>query len=382
MPFRCDSEARARVRAAFEDNFSRGAECGAALSVWQDGLEVFHFEGGFADRTGRTRWTDDTAVLVWSATKGPASACVLHALAAAGISMDEPVSPVWPEFAAGGKAAITFRQVLSHQAGLAALPVQGIPAVEHPAVASAVAAMRPAWEPGSDPGYSPRLFGSILDEICRRLSNRPLGDYWQTHFAKPFGIDFGIGLPPGHDGPVADILSPRAVASHGERTAFERAFSEAGSLTQAAFSTPSGNFAAAAMNRPAMRTTAFPAFGGIGTARALAKFYALAMDADGPFGNCILQAVNRRDAQGLDRVLLLETAFAGGFMLDPLHNGLKIRRTFGPEPTAFGHPGAGGSLGFADPANKIAFAYVMNQMEHGALPRQRTLRLVQAFYGR
>ena len=381
MAFRCDSESRARLRAAFEDNFARGAECGAAVSVWQHGREVFHMEGGAADRAGRVRWDEDTAVLVWSATKGPSSACVLHALAAAGISLDDHVAAVWPEFSVANKSGITFRQVLSHQAGLAALPVHGIPADNYDAVVAAVAAMPPAWEPGTAPGYSPRLFGWILDEICRRTSGCPLGRYWQNHFAGPAGIAFWIGLPQDHAGPVAEILSPRAVASHGERTAFERAFSKAGSLTQAAFSTPSGNFVAAAMNRPEMRARTLPAFGGIGTARALAQFYSLAMEEGGPFGSCILNAVRARDVQGHDQVLQLETSFAGGFMLDPLQGGTKIRRIFGPEPAAFGHPGAGGSLGFADPENGIAFAYVMNQMEHGALPRQRTLRLVQALYG-
>jgi CubicO group peptidase (beta-lactamase class C family) len=48
-----------------------------------------------------------------------------------------------------------------------------------------------------------------------------------------------------------------------------------------------------------------------------------------------------------------------------------------PSLSAFGHPGAGGSLAFADPENRLSFAYVMNQMEPGVLPNAKALRLIE-----
>ena len=80
---------------------------------------------------------------------------------------------------------------------------------------------------------------------------------------------------------------------------------------------------------------------------------------------------------GIDRILQIPTAFSAGFMKDSPD---APRRIFGPSPSAFGHPGAGGSNAFADPENGIGFAYVMNQMEQSLLPNEKSLRLVDALY--
>jgi CubicO group peptidase (beta-lactamase class C family) len=99
------------------------------------------------------------------------------------------------------------------------------------------------------------------------------------------------------------------------------------------------------------------------------------------FESHTLDWMNTTLTQGADRVLKLETAFACGFMRDPMtEGGTKKRSVFGPSLKAFGHPGAGGSHAFADPENGISFAYVMNQMEPGVLPTAKTLRLIEALY--
>lgn len=382
MRWHCDAESLARVRVVFQENFSRGLECGAALSIWREGREVLSLVGGFADQERRQAWTPGTLALVWSATKGPSSACVLDALGRQGLALDAPVSTVWPSFAGGGKSGITLSQVLSHSAGLVALNDRTIRALDHEAVVQALANQAPAWTPGSEHGYAPRLFGSLLDEICRRVSGMPLGTYWHKYFAEPYGLDFWIGLPEDLHLRAAQILAPKSTASAGEKTAFERAFADVGSLTRSAFSSPAGNFSATAMNTAAMRAASLSALGGIGSAHSLGKFYSLLAErpADLISGG-LHKILETRTRDGFDRVLQLETAFSAGFMLDPTYGGQKIRTTFGPSLRAFGHPGAGGSLAFADPEHHISFAYVMNQMEPGALPRDRTRRLVRALYG-
>lgn len=371
------------LQQAFEENFSLGLECGAALSVWKDGSEWLNLHGGFTEQKRVIPWTAETRVLVWSATKGPASACVLHAMEENGISLLTPVSEIWPTFAAHGKSGIHIAEVMSHQAGLAALSDRGVRFDDHDAVAEALAAQAPLWEPGTGHGYSPRVFGYLLDEICRRISGVSLGNYWRKNFADPLGLDFWIGLPESEN--VAQMLPPRLTASPGEKTAFERAFAEPGSLTNSAFSTPSGLLSATAMNKPEIRSASYPAFGGIGTASALAKFYGILASKGHWQGHQFLssdslQSVQTRTSNGLDLVLQRETAFSAGFMMDPVADGKKVRGTFGPSLSAFGHPGAGGSLAFADPEHRLGFAYVMNQMEPGAMPRERTLRLVRALY--
>ncbi|MEX1118114.1 MAG: serine hydrolase domain-containing protein [Terrimicrobiaceae bacterium] len=371
------------LQKAFEENFSLGLECGAALSVWRDGEECVTLFGGFQDQKRMVPWTARTRVLVWSATKGPSSACVVHALERGGISMETPVSDIWPTFAANGKSGIRIREVLGHRAGLAALTDRAVRFDDPQAVAEALAAQKPLWEPGTGHGYSPRAFGYLLDEICRRISGLTVGAYWRKHFGDPLGLDFWIGLPENEN--VAQMLPPRLTASAGEKTAFERAYAEPGSPTNSAFSTPAGLLTASAMNRPEIRAGSYPAFGGIGSASSLAKFYGM-LACDGQwegqhfFSSDSMNQLKTRVSDGWDLVLQRETAFSAGLMMDPLSEGQKIRETFGPGLSAFGHPGAGGSLAFADPVHKIGFAYVMNQMEPGAMPRERTLRLVRALY--
>jgi CubicO group peptidase (beta-lactamase class C family) len=140
------------------------------------------------------------------------------------------------------------------------------------------------------------------------------------------------------------------------------------------------------MNTPQARAAELPAFGGIGTASSLAKFYAMlahggAMDGRRYFSPETIDLMSTVLVQGPDRVLQSETAFSAGFMLDPTGpHGRKLRPLFGPSVRAFGHPGAGGSHAFADPENDLSFAYVMNQMQPGVLPDARSRSLIEALY--
>ena len=129
------------------------------------------------------------------------------------------------------------------------------------------------------------------------------------------------------------------------------------------------------LEQRALHAAELPSSNGIGTARALARFYAaLIGEVD---GTRLLSPRRRRRGgsavEGPDRVILMPTRFATGFVLPPM---LSLD---GPD-TAFGHPGAGGSLGFADPASGLAFGYVMNQMQLGLAGDPRAERLVSAAY--
>ena len=375
-----DAAASRRVQAAFEDNFVRGEEIGAEVCVWQDGREVLRFGGGWCDAAQTQPWTGNTLVFCWSATKGPASACALHALQEAGVPLDAPVVSVWPEFAAAGKERITFSDLLAHRAGLTALKQADRNIFDLEGVAEALAAQEPNWEPGTAHGYAPRTFGYLLDAIVRRTAGLPLGEYWRKSFGDPLGLQFWIGLPAELDGYVARMHAARAEDLKPPGP-FEKALVDLTSLTARSFAQPSGLAGAAATNRPEVWRAALPSFGGIGNARSLARFYdrlAAGEFFHGPWGD----ALTRRHSNGPDLVLQQPTAFSAGFMMDPLDaSGVKIRSTLGPSVTAFGHPGAGGSLAFADPENRIGFAYVMNRMENGVLRESRPARLVRALYG-
>lgn len=371
-----------RVRELFEENFQFFGELGASVSVWRGGEEVLSLAGGWRDREQSEPWTAETPVLFWSATKGLASACLHHALQERGLSPLDPVSAYWPEFAQKGKERVTIAEVLSHQAGLPALSTP-VPVTEYAAVVEALAAEAPHWAPGLGHGYHPRTFGFLVDEILRRVTGgTPLGSYWRREFAEPLGLDVWIGLPAEIVPLVAPVFPARSAPPKGDL--FYAAFLTAGSLTAQAFASPRGLHSASALNQPEALTASFPGFGGVGTARGLARFYAmLAMggELDGRrfFHQQTIDWMTTTLVQGADRVLHIETAFSAGFMRDPIGpDGVKRRAIYGPSPRAFGHPGAGGSLAFADPDRGLSFAYVMNQMEPGVLPGPKSLRLVEA----
>src|SRR5690606_11821439 len=131
--------------------------------------EVFTLSGGTIKRNGEQPWMDDTLVPIWSATKGPAAACVHHALYLAGIGIETPVAEIWPAFAGGGKASITILDVLSHRAGLAALD-ENVPIEDNDAVIAAIEQQAPLWPVAEAHGYHARTFGFLLEELVRRLS--------------------------------------------------------------------------------------------------------------------------------------------------------------------------------------------------------------------
>jgi len=374
-----DEAAVTRVQAAFEDNFARGEEIGAEVCVWQDGREVLRFGGGWRDAAKTQPWTEDTLVFVWSATKGPAAACALHALQEAGVSLDAPVVSLWPEFGAAGKERITFAELLAHRAGLAVLEQTGLDVFDLEGVAAALAAQAPNWDPGTAHGYAPRTFGYLLDAIVRRTAGMLLGEYWRKAFGDPLMLAFWIGLPAELDGHMARMHAAR-VEDLKEPGPFEKALADPASLTARSFVQPSGLTGAAATNRPEVWRASLPSFGGIGNARSLARFYdRLAVGEF--FHGAWHEALTRRVSNGPDLVLRQPTAFSAGFMMDPLDAaGEKVRSTLGTSLAAFGHPGAGGSLAFADPENRIGFAYVMNRMENGVLRESHPARLVRALY--
>ena len=375
------------VEEAFRRNFEDGREVGAALCVYQGGEEVVSLHGGFRDAARREPWDESTIVLVWSATKAPASACALHAIHEAGLNLETRVAEFWPEFAQSGKDQLTLGHVMTHRAGLCALDDAAAHMLDHESVVRAIERQRPQLPPEAGPAYAPRVFGFLLDEIVRRLSGgESLGARWRRVFAEPLGMDFWIGLPEGEHHRVATMLAPKPGPPAKADELFLKAFTDSSSLTRRAFASPAGLAAASAMNTPEIRSASLPAMGGIGSARALAKFYAMLANGGTWQGRTVLAPqildwISAPAAQGFDPVLQREMAFSAGFTRDPVDaTGKKIRETLGPSFTAFGHAGAGGSLAFADPDRNLAFAYVMNQMELGVLPHERCQSLVRALY--
>jgi len=366
-----------RVREAFAANFERLGEVGAAVCLYRDGRPVVDLWGGIADVESGRPWERDTVVMIFSTTKG-ITALVANLLAERGkLDLDAPVADYWPEFAVAGKADIPVRWLLSHRAGLAAvegdLSLQDI--LDWDPVVAAIAAQPPNWEPGTQHGYHVRAYGWTIGEIVRRAVGRSLGQFLAAEIAEPLGLDIWIGLPAEEEPRCATLIPARPDP---DRPSFLDLVPADGLLARAIFG-PSNLFAAGydtSWNRREIRAAEMPSSNGIADARSLARLYAATIgDVDGIrlLSSETVDAARTVQSSGADAVLTIETAFGTGFALPPM---------LCPDagPGAFGHPGAGGSLAFADPEAGLAFGYVMNQMKLGTTGDESSQSLVAAAY--
>lgn len=329
-------------------------EIGWSFVAWKGGEEVVSWHEGWMDR-GRSRaWTEETLVPVWSATKGPMAVSVLFALHRAGMDGESMVRRVWPELRVGD---LTFGEMFSHQGGLAGLEAK-CSIWDREAVVASLEKQEPLWKVGQH-GYHPRTVGFLADEIVRRVDGRSLGDFWWEEIAGPRGMDFWIGLPEEEDGRVAELV-PARFGKAGEPKEFYEALHDRKSLTRLAFSSPSELGGVGEMNQARAWRAGFPAMGGVGSARGLAKFY------DWVLGEEFLGELIGRRVVGADLVQVVETQFGFGMMLG-----------LGAGGEWFGHPGAGGSYGLANPRTGVSCAFVMNLFEASLYPSARRLALTE-----
>jgi CubicO group peptidase (beta-lactamase class C family) len=258
---------------------------------------------------------------------------------------------------------------------------QRVDVLDYDGVIRALEAQAPLWPPGTAHGYHARTFGFLLDQLIRCITGKTLSEYWQENFAWPLELDFWIGLPEEENSRVATIYAARS-GKPPEPKQFYRDLVTAGTLARKTFTSPYGLNVISKMNDPHIRAQPIVSFGGIGSASALAKFYSMLANGGELNGQIFfsqetIERMTTTLSDGVDRVFQIPTAFSAGFMKDSRD---AARRMFGPSVTSFGHPGAGGSHAFVDPENKIAFAYVMNQMEQSVLTNEKSLQLVDAIY--
>jgi CubicO group peptidase (beta-lactamase class C family) len=367
-----------RVRDVFAQSFAAG-EVGASLAVTLDGELVVDLWGGHRDAARTKPWQRDTIANVYSTTKGMTAICANRLAESGKLDLDAPVASYWPEFAQAGKADVPVRWLLCHKAGVAAIRKQ-LPDGAHSdwkAMTEALAAESPWWEPGTAHGYHALTYGYLVGEVVRRIDGRTLGRYFRDELAAPLGLDFHIGFGPELDARVADMI-PAPASPPGAPNPFAAAAQNPQSLVGRVFANPA--LGTGTVNTRAWRAAEIPAANGHGTARGLARIYgALATNGELDGVHVLspeqIAGANTEQAAGKDEVLApLHTRFGLGFMLT------QPMIPFGPNPRSFGHPGAGGSIAFADPDARIGFAYVMNQMQMGLGGDARGFRLIGEVY--
>jgi CubicO group peptidase (beta-lactamase class C family) len=370
------------VREAFAANFAQHGEVGAACSIYKDGHKVVDLWGGVKEKGTDIPYGEDTLQVVFSTTKGATAACA-NLLAQRGEhDVEAPVARYWPEFAEAGKADIPVRWLLCHKAGL--------PYVDHPLslrevlawdpVVDALADQAPVWEPGTAHGYHAVTFGWLVGEVVRRIAGQSLGAFFADEIAGPLGLDFWIGLPDEQQDRVAPLVQ-WSVPKDPDMAALMAQFMGPDTMLGKALGGVNGIFLSedGVWNQPEVRAAEIPAANGVTNARSLARMYAgLVGTVDGGPAEPLLTAdtiakATEVQTSGADQVLMLETTFGLGFFVS------SPTARYGA-PSSFGHTGAGGSVGFADPVNGIGFGYVMNRMMQGLMGDPRTAGLIQALY--
>jgi CubicO group peptidase (beta-lactamase class C family) len=364
-----------QVRTEFAENFARRGERGAAVCVWVDGRPVVDLWGG--DAGGGRAWDGDTLVNAFSVGKGMVALLVARCVGRGELDVDRRVAGIWPEFGAAGKDTVTVRQLLTHEAGLPAVrsPLPADAMYDHTAMAAALAAQAPWWEPGTAHGYHTNTYGFLLGEVLRRVTGRTVGQLLRDEVAGPLGADLHIGLPASEDHRVAEFHWPFPPPAAGAPTgvgAGGDADDHRLMIHNTYFNPPSFS-GAGVVNTRAWRAAEIPSTNIHASARGVARVYA-ALAAGGTIDGVrvvdrdALAAATVEQVHGPDVVLGRVNRFGLGFQLT------QPERPLGPSPRAFGHFGAGGSLGFCDPDGGVAFGYVMNEMgDRWLSPRNRAL---------
>lgn len=370
------------VLAEFERNFTDRGEVGAALSVYFEGRPVVQLWGGHTDAEGQARWSETTLVPLLDATMGVTAVALAHAHSMGWLDYDQPVATYWPEFAQSGKGGITVRQLLAHQAGLVILdpPVSLDDASDLHLLAGHLAAQTPAWTAGERHGYHRATLGLYAAEILRRADpgGRTLGTYVREEIVEPLGIELYIGLPANVPGQrIAALALPDPILRVFQLNKLPEAMrslrADPTSLLNRSRRIP-GDFHA---NDRHSWSVEHGSLGGIATSSALAQMYGELSTGGSILGMGddtlrTLQAQPSHPSAGtLDEIMGVETAYAYGFVKPNQY------RDYGSS-SAFGHPGEGATMAFADPDLNLGYAYLPRRLGYHAAddPRDEALREV------
>ncbi len=371
----------------FVENFKLRNELGASLCLYLDGTACVDLWGGMkSSRAEAEPWTRDTISILFSCTKAATALCAHKLIDDGDLDLNAPVSAYWPEFAANGKQDTTVAMMLNHSSGVPALraPVKEHGFCDWDYMVDRLSAEQPFWTPGTRNGYHMMTFGWTVGELVRRVSGESLGQYFRKNIAEPLGLDFWIGLPDSEFERMTRMLQWKP--EKGVKPApFTAALLKDPTSLQYLALLNSGKHKA---DSPESYRAEIGAGGGIGNARSLAGMYnplALGGEADGVrllSSDHIERMRAVSVATSEDATLLMPSRFGLGFMrsMDNRYrpSGDMESCVLGRE--AFGHAGAGGSIGFADPEAGLAFGYSMNRMGAGILLNQRGQTLVDETY--
>lgn len=375
----CDSRF-AHVRHALAKGIESGDEIGASLCVNIDGENVIDLWGGWRDKAHTARWTEDTIVAVFSATKTVTSLAVLMLVDRGQLDLYAPVARYWPEFAQNGKDKVQVRHLLSHTAGLPAWepPFSMAEAMDVPTATARLAAQAPWWEPGTRGSYHASSFGHLLGELVRRVAGVTLSEFIAREITGPLNASFYLGLSeeevlqrvatiyPAPEKPPSKMSDASTAAS--DDLSVERAISKRTRL---------GSFSGmkrdplALFNSPEWRRTEFGGSSGHTNAEGLGRILsAISLGGAGRgvqlLSPDVIDRIFQEQASGIDAYYMRPIRWGIGYALasedDNSRGPLPFLRP--SKKTCFWY-GSGGALAIADVERRITYTYAMNQCQSG-----------------
>jgi CubicO group peptidase (beta-lactamase class C family) len=370
---------------AFAANFNEG-EQGAGVALYHRGELVVDIWAG--ERSNRLAsianepWAENTIVNIFSAGKGLVALCVLQLVEQGKLNLDSLIAVYWPEFAQGDKAEITVRDVLCHRSGLSAFHqhIADDQIFNWSAMTAAIESETSWWPPNEGQGYSPFMYGWILGELVRRASGyASFNDYFQAQVAVPLGVTCYFGVPDAALSLIADTgplkRNSPATSNGADSVALGKLMkADPRGVTNRAFCNPISLMTAT--NTQAWRQAQIPAANAHSNAQAIATIYGAL--ANGKLLSAeTLSLCSQEQTFSHDQVLGLPLRFSHGFMLSQVD---RPDCRYGRGARAFGHPGAGGCIGFADPDYELGFGYVTSRMGQNILIDERAVQLVDAAY--
>jgi CubicO group peptidase (beta-lactamase class C family) len=373
----------AELKEEFQRNFEERGESGASVCLSVNGETLVDLWGGVADPETKQAWEKDTLSIVFSCTKAATAICAHILIDRGQLDPDALVTEYWPEFGKHGKDKTTVAMMLNHESALPALKDSVKPGgfLDWDYMIQRMEDEVPFWDPGTRNGYHMVNFGWTVGELVRRVSGKSLGQFFRDEVAGPTGADFWIGVPDGFDRTIAPIL-PYAPQEGDEPSDFTMAlFTDPSSIQHLSFMNNGGwNF-----NDPEAHKAEIGGAGGISNARGQVAMYTPLAVNDGSLVSKERVAAMSQvtTATRMDATLLIPTRFGPGFMKSMDNRALlpaKNRQSAIIGEKAFGHVGAGGSIGFADPECGLAFSYTMTQMGNGLLLNERCQSLIDAAY--
>lgn len=345
---------------------------GASLCVQVAGETVLDVWGGVIDRHGEQLWQHDTLVNIFSSGKPVAAVVLLQMVAEGRLQLDTPLQEYWPELAQQGQQHITLRHVLSHQAGLPAIlePLAAEALYDWSQMLAALENTPPWWTPGQAHGYAPMTYGWLVGELIQRIDGCDPRTAIAKRIAEPLQLALHLGVSEQQLAQVGDVMRMKgAVVDTAAMRLMQTIGSNPQSMSAKAFANPTSMMTST--NKPEWRLMQQPAANMHATARGLAGFYTGLLQGQ-LLDEELLNAMLTEHSAGADLTLLTNTRFGLGCMLEQAD---QLPASYALGPHSFGHPGAGGTLGCADPEREVSVAFVTNSLGASVLMDPRAQKI-------